>query len=219
MFTVVIPTMWRADELYKTIDTLNNSDIIDEIIIINNNRHKRIDLDKVSLSDKFKIITPHDNLFVGESWNLGVRYAKNELVCLLNDDIILRNDVGFRAVLNYGFKECSIIGLGSWAIVDSLAETNDTITIYESKYMDYGYGVCMFFNKSDYTIIPPELKLSYTDNYLYVMMPKKTGRKALNMVWKLVGRFSTTVCDFRDKFNSKEASEEYRVFCERTGTQ
>ena len=83
--SVIIPTLQKnLSFLINLLSTLERDTSVDEIIVIDNSlrglNYK---------SSKLKLIIPEENLFVNPSWNLGVKEAKNELVALLNDDIII----------------------------------------------------------------------------------------------------------------------------------
>lgn len=85
MISVIIPTLQKAqDILIKLINSLDCDKSVSEIIVIDNSL-KGLEHN----SKKLKVIIPSENLFVNPSWNLGVKEAKNELVALLNDDIII----------------------------------------------------------------------------------------------------------------------------------
>ena len=83
--SVIIPTLQKnLSFLINLLSTLERDTSVDEIIVIDNSlrglNYK---------SSKLRLIIPEENLFVNPSWNLGVKEAKNELVALLNDDIII----------------------------------------------------------------------------------------------------------------------------------
>ena len=84
MFSVVIPTLWKSDKIFKLLDDLENCPLINDIVLINNTPEFAPDIEKYN---KINLYTPKENLYVNPSWNLGVGLAKNELVCLINDDV------------------------------------------------------------------------------------------------------------------------------------
>ena len=86
--SVVIPTLERdVETLNNLVSTLVNDAMVDEILIIDNS------LQNYSFNnEKVRVIVPQENLFVNPSWNLGVREARNEYVCLANDDIRIPNN-------------------------------------------------------------------------------------------------------------------------------
>ena len=69
MYTVIIPTMWvNVTLLEKMICIYNQSNYINEIIIIDNNPIDKIKLD----FKKVKILTKNKNIYVNPAWNWGV---------------------------------------------------------------------------------------------------------------------------------------------------
>ena len=86
--SVIIPT------LQKSVETLNNlvkelvtDESVKEILIIDNSLKGY----KFN-SEKVRVIIPKENLFVNPSWNLGVKEAKYEYICIANDDIKIGNN-------------------------------------------------------------------------------------------------------------------------------
>ena len=74
MFSVIIPTMWRSMRLLGMLHRLYNSDDVDEIILIDNDKDSRFSFE----NKKIKILEQDENIFVNPAWNLGVKEAKNE---------------------------------------------------------------------------------------------------------------------------------------------
>ena len=86
--SVVIPTILANKKvLEKLLTTLEADIFVDEIILINNTKKTF-----AFKSNKIKLINPKENLFVNESWNVGIKIAKNNFCAILNDDLILSND-------------------------------------------------------------------------------------------------------------------------------
>ena len=78
-----MPTLWRAREIYNSIDNfkkVTNKNV--ELILIDNKNSNFVDTDP-----RITVIKCSKNIFVNPAWNLGVKLAKNEYICLLNDDI------------------------------------------------------------------------------------------------------------------------------------
>ena len=85
MLTIIIPTLQKnTNALNNLLSTLDSDNKVGEIIVIDNSL-KGI----VFKSEKIKIITPKENLYVNPSWNLGVKNAKYNKIGLLNDDIAI----------------------------------------------------------------------------------------------------------------------------------
>ena len=169
--TVVIPTLQKCKNiLVKLIDHLDKDDSVTEIIIIDNSlsgfNHS---------SPKVIVITPNENIYVNPAWNLGVKKAKNEIVALLNDDIILPENF-CRDVIACMNKDMGIIGVNQFFIQElpqkyHLPEAN-TIILEKANYMDNYYGIAMFFYKSNYVPIPEEIKIVYGDSWIFTRCEK-----------------------------------------------
>jgi hypothetical protein len=53
-FSVIIPTMWCSDLIFKLLDVLNDNDMVGEIILIDNDKSKRPS--QINSTKKLKII-------------------------------------------------------------------------------------------------------------------------------------------------------------------
>lgn len=173
MISVIIPTLQKNKELlYSLIDNLDYDNSVGEIIIIDNSL-KGIEY----LSEKVRVITPKENLFVNPSWNLGVREAKYDIIALLNDDIVLCDNF-CSAVVSKMKPDMGIIGFNSedYMIVcnkfDYKPQKNE-LSFEPIKYMDKYFGIVMFFYRAAYTPIPNEMKVTYGDNWLLHHARKK----------------------------------------------
>ncbi len=166
MFSVVIPTCWFAEEIFESIKQLEECTLVDDIIIIDNNVNNT---PYFLHNEKLRIFPQYKNIFVGESWNTGVRLARNNKICLLNDDIILNDNV-FELVDNSNF-DYGIIGLDQSSICKTPIKINPSLSLADDILV--GFGCCIFLNKNNYVPIPKELKVLYTDNFLFDKMLAK----------------------------------------------
>lgn len=180
--SVVIPTLWMCDDFKQSCDELNNNPDVGEVIVIDNNYQKRkivfskygspiplpgilsINNDPITISQfgKFKVLTPPKNLYVTEPWNKGASMASEEIICILNDDVIV-DPVIFSLIPNLLTEETGIIGIASTCFGN--ITTKPILTHVEKQ--PYGFGCCMFMKKARYTPIPETLKIYYNDNYLF----------------------------------------------------
>lgn len=154
-FSVIVPTMWKCDKFPQFVDSLCHSHLIDEIIIINNDGTKT---PKHEFHSKIIFIDLPSNIFVNPAWNLGVQFCKNNLICLMNDDI--QFDVSVFHFLNDRINEdMGVIGL-------DITMENLPYQLKEIRTRPHGFGSLMFFHKKSYTKIPRELKFFYGDDWL-----------------------------------------------------
>lgn len=171
MFSIIIPTMQKDVEiLNKLIFELDNSSLVDEILIIDNSTKGFL-----SNSKKVRVIVPKENLFVNPAWNLGVREAKNEIVGIFNDDILLPLNF-IEEVNNFIQKtpDFGIIGLDSNYMRNyekkdfETYPNNSKLTFRPFKktiYTEY-FGSAFFIKKENYYEIPKNIKVWCGDNYL-----------------------------------------------------
>jgi hypothetical protein len=130
------------------------------------------------LEPEITILIPKENLFVNKSWNIGVQIAKNDIVCLLNDDIeinfqTIKNNI--EAINNLDF---GIIGFDANKNLGT--ERNDDTDRFEFKEAEcryLGFGCMMFIRKENYIKIDERLRIFFGDDLLYWWNRDKNGRK------------------------------------------
>ena len=78
-----MPTIWKAEEIYKSIEQFKRvKDKNVELIIVDNTHSDFYDSDP-----RITVVKCSKNIFVNPAWNIGARLARNKYICLLNDDI------------------------------------------------------------------------------------------------------------------------------------
>lgn len=164
MFSIVIPTMWRSQKIEKLLQDLNQSDFVNEIIIIDNDtKSKSIELSQFS---KLRYFPQVSNIFVNPAWNLGVLYAQNELIAICNDDINFDVD----SVLNQVLENQNDLGvIGCRLLDDKNPNKKIKLNTYREKSratVVHSFGVLMFVKKSKWIDIPNDLKIYYGDNWI-----------------------------------------------------
>jgi len=147
MISIIIPTMWFSDCLDNMVKKYDKIDEITEIIIIDNNVDGRRELQ----SDKITFLTTGVNLYVNPAWNWGVREAKEDIIIIANDDIIVADGV----IENLDLKRGEILG----------ADMNKGL---------WGFGTFMVMYKDEYLKIPEEMKIWFGDN---LQLQNKTLRQ------------------------------------------
>lgn len=168
-FSVVIPTMWKSEKLKVMLDFYQKSNLVKEIIIIDNNSKEKFDLSKFS---KIKYYTENKNLFVNPSWNVGYTFSNYELL-LANDDVIVHD---LDKILSLILKsDYDIVG------IDLKSKDNDELQIVDLPELDetkplgntfYGFGCFMYVK--NYQYIPQDIKIWYGDDFL-LQNSKKRG--------------------------------------------
>lgn len=166
MISIVIPTMQkRLDILENLIKTLEADEVVGEIIVINN-AVKPLEFSY----PKMRVITPESNIYVNPAWNLGTKEGVNEYIGLLNDDIIIADNF-CSSLLNVLPENFGVIGYTKESIIsvekgEQKPEKTDII-LEKSSFIDFGFGICMFFKKENYPIIPENMKIMYGDCWIF----------------------------------------------------
>lgn len=195
--SVIIPT------LQKDIETLNNlvsrlvvDDVVKEVLIIDNS------LKGYSFeNEKVRVIIPKENLFVNPSWNLGVREAQNEYICLANDDIGIPNNFCTKVLENFS-DNFGIVGMNNADVINTRNKNNEVVIQIDNEKLENSkdisfkpitfrpdsFGIVMFFKKENYAKIPEDLKIFYGDDWVIYQARKKgkynqvcTGQKIYHL--------------------------------------
>jgi len=204
MITFVIPTLWKSNRIYDTIASIEgckNQDV--ELIIFDNTNS-----DYRSDDHRIKIIKNETNIFVNPAWNLGVSMAKNDYVCLLNDDISFNVNCllsNFEDLINTD-PNFGIIGLNKLNfMVDDYNLDSDKLSLSGLDCRTFGFGCMMIFKKENYVEIPECFKVFFGDDYLYFYNKDLFGRKIYKIEnFKTPGEISVTSKEFEDDHMQQE---------------
>lgn len=159
-FTVIIPTLQRSDRLEALIENCDRSELVQEILVINNVRSPL----SVSAA-KLRVLQQDENIFVNPAWNLGAREAKGDLLAIINDDLSLSEEAFAHAakVLDRGLF--SVVGPdrstfegGSGGSISHRLARHDATTWY--------FGTFMCLRKADYVPIPEEMRIWGGDDWI-----------------------------------------------------
>jgi GT2 family glycosyltransferase len=199
-FSVIVPTMWMANDYFlQMLKFMVGNDAVGEIIIIDNNSKDRPTDDNLT-NEKVKILDFGKNLFFNKSMNVGVENSKFELICLLNDDVIF--DPAIFSSLAGAFKSEQFpresVGMiyPHPAFFNRMEENIELIQKLEMvpchETID-GYGCCMFVHKNNYKPIPEELVHHFGDVWFHKNqeMNGKTNFWLYNWVVMTVMRVTT----------------------------
>ena len=153
--TVIIPTLWRGGFLDKMVVELNDSDIVDEIIIIDNHPSRGHDF---TLSKVVRVKTK-ENLYVNGSWNYGASLSKNNKIMLLSDDVWF--DINKLPLILDGLEQGCVIGpsKNAW-------HNKDNFAITKLPQRPHSWGTVIFVRKDDWTDIPSELRIWFGDDWI-----------------------------------------------------
>lgn len=155
-----------------------------ELILIDNGRKFR----RVS-DPRLTLVRAGQNLLVNPSWNLGVALARNDVVCLLNDDLVV--DLDFLLTAWTSLKprgEWGVVGLGNCEVSGLDIEPVDV--------RHAGFGCMLLARKSAWQPIPSCIKVFYGDDWLF-WRARVSGKQ--NYAFHglgVSGRMSLTSSDF-----------------------
>lgn len=177
MISIVIPTLFCVDRLYKTLVELSMLEVVGEIILIDNTKNTK----KIKL-DKLVHLCQGENIYVNEAWNLGVSVSKYQKICLLNDDIWF--DWNFFNLIEPQINsDKGFIGMHP----DNYQDWQDTDIFYDGGFRfispkldgktkngerPINWGTCIFFDKSNWDQIPNNLKIWAGDDWLFYRSKK-----------------------------------------------
>lgn len=169
-FSVIIPTMWRAQDVFHiALRNLIRHPMVDDIIIIDND-HSNNPGWAFLKDDKVRVLVQQENIGVNPAWNLGVSLAKNEMLCISNDDIYF--DVRLFEKITPRIKEENS---GAYGIITGEAIFNQPpSTDYSIDFKQWVpgdiihcFGQLFFMKKSDWVHIPEELKIFFGDDFVF----------------------------------------------------
>jgi GT2 family glycosyltransferase len=130
---------------------LKKSKLIDEIIIIDNKPDHDTYKALAELYPQVSFYLPTQNLGVSVSWDLGIKLAKNNIVCVSNNDIELIVDNWDEKILEEWSQYENALAFCPWPANDA----TEDLSHIESPYNGLN-GSCFFVDK---------LGLQLTDNY------------------------------------------------------
>lgn len=206
MFSVIIPTMWYANAyLEKLLRNLQQSDLVGEIIIIDNNW---LCEDKVNIDfSKAIVLSMPKNIYVNEAWNIGVSIAKYDNICISNDDLVW--DVDCLSIVANNLVN-KVIGMSTSNYNMDLPKGDLIVTKINERI--WGWGCCIFLNKSNWVDIPKDLKIACGDDWI-INHNNAYAIEGVNIEFENVSRtsirkeFHTIQQNDIDCFNSKYKSE------------
>jgi len=167
MFSVVIPTMWRYLPFRQFLFDLMRFSLVDDIVIIDNDPARNL-LKEVELPSTVRVLTKGHNIFCNPAWNWGVQEAKNDKICLLNDDMIFDLRV-FNHVNRVLSVRNSLVGMSACDPVNGQTPvtTGEIELVQWSGQNTFGFGQLVFVHRDMWLPIPEQLQLYYGDNWIF----------------------------------------------------
>lgn len=162
MFTVIIPTMWRGEQLSQMLKPVHDHPLVGEILLINNQRDQTPDWYANGDWNKINQYAPESNIGVNPAWNIGVENARFDKILLLSDDVLFTT-----SLLDYMHPLITEeVGCFGPYVVNTPAK--GPYTIEPCLRIRGQYGCCLFIHKSNYKPIPKEFLIYYGDNYIHM---------------------------------------------------
>lgn len=172
MYSIVIPTMWKQHlgRFREVLVDLNNSSLVNEIILIDNDSSScptemLTDLSKLQYNKQI------ENIYVNPAWNLGVDISTSEYVMILNDDVWCNPSIPhiLTAHQSHADKENGIYGLSTSCFLceDMITDVHNTeIQVVNTEGRGTGWGCLFMFKRDRWTPIPNELKVWFGDDFI-----------------------------------------------------
>jgi FkbM family methyltransferase len=168
LYSVVVPTMWKANNTFiPFLCELVRHPRVGEIILINNDNTKTPN-DSVLNHSKIRHYDFEKNIYVNPAWNFGVTVSSNNKLCIVNDDLAFDTKL-FDAVEEFIKPEHGVIGLCPGISQFNQPPYSDgSITIKEwAGEHTYGFGCLMFIHKDSWNAIPKGLDIYFGDNFIF----------------------------------------------------
>jgi hypothetical protein len=181
MFSVIIPTMWRSNELMKSLPLLDRCPVVGEILLINNDVAKTPEWFKTTNWVKVKVFNPPSNIFVNPAFNLGISQCHYDKLCLLQVDILFDTTI-LNLLYNVVTPDRGCIGFDSKFLVMQLADQLSPIPIREisliplkerEKEKLFGYAFILFLHKSNFIPIDEDMKIHLGECWISYTHEKK----------------------------------------------
>jgi FkbM family methyltransferase len=169
MFSVVTLTMWRAPEVFqRALDGYIAHNLVEEVILINNDVSKTPDWSQLR-HPKVKIFNQRENIKVNPGWNLGVTLAKNDKLCIANDDIEFDIRL-FDKIYGRVIPELGAHGIITGEAHFNQPPTTDGSISFKRWYpgdIIHCFGQLMFVHKANWIPIRPELEIYFGDDTIF----------------------------------------------------
>ena len=162
MFSIIIPTMWRSNLTMKLLSELQESHLVNEIVLIDNDPTKTPDLSGLT---KIKYLTKGHNIYVNPAWNWGVAQASNELIGICNDDLTFNVNATLDLVSKNQHK-LGCFGMHKLNFKEDADAFSFIKTDENQRPTGEGFGCLMFLKKSNWIEIPNNLKIWFGDDWI-----------------------------------------------------
>lgn len=204
MISVIVPTMWLANDINIMLPYLNDHPLIGEIMIIDNDPTKKNEA-TCSLS-KVTYVTFGKNIFPVPSWNYGYKNAKYDKLFIINDDVSFNISI-IDAIYDHITPENGTITIDSKSVRRPILSLNsehkwienvskDQITLEPCDRLLHKAAVMIGIHKDSYELIPEELLIHFNDYFLFKICILRKKQNLSIMGANAYTDMSTTVSKF-----------------------
>lgn len=186
MFTVIVPTMWKGEELAMALPLIDSCEAVGEIIIINNLANATPLWFTSFPWHKVRTYTPPSNIFVNPAFNVGVSLSKFDQIALLQDDVLF-NPIIFNHVTPVLTNNVGVLGCDGKCII--VYPERSQLTAVPPRNIQVepvpmpllpGYAVLMMLHKDNWHPIDETLKIHLGEEWI-VQWHLKLGKTPLIM--------------------------------------
>ena len=167
MISIVVPTMWRYEPFLDFAQYLVRMDVVTELIIINNDNTKTPQ-NPILKHPKVRMLDFGKNIFVNPAWNMGVSAAREDIVCILNDDIQFDLKLLYK-IADFIQPNMGAIGLMTGYVTHGQVPiTTGKIELFPFEGQNcIGFGELMFIHKNAWVDIPEGMNIGMGDVFIF----------------------------------------------------
>jgi len=215
MISVIIPTMWKANEINIMLPHLNDHPLIGEIILIDNEPSQKNET-TCALS-KVNYVTFGKNIFPVPSWNYGYKNAKFDKLFIINDDVLFSiaivdtiydaiNDQNGTITIDHKSVKQPLLSLnGKHEWISKI--TSEKIKLSPCDRLRHKSAVILGIHKNSYEFIPEELLIHFNDYFLFKICEMRNKQ---NMT--IFGAEAHTEMSKTVKYYSEITKNEQRIY-------
>lgn len=214
---LVIPTMWCDENIISHLEKYCSYKNIQKIYLIDNKKSNR-PTNNIFKHSKIHVISPHYNIYVNPAWNEGYFKSKSDIICLLNDDIFVEEEI-FDYISEVDMVNIDIIGsylkgtIDNYHIDSNHYDNTELIKLNLNKNLpiggqSYAFGICMFIKRSSYKVIPSLYKIWYGDDYLVANCEQVYALKTN----KIHGKISKTIVTYSKELSKRINLDTYNAY-------
>lgn len=204
MISVIVPTMWKANDINVMMPFLNDHPLIGEIMIIDND--PIVKNEKTCSHSKVNYVTFGKNIFPVPSWNYGYKNAKYDKLFIINDDVSFSISIVDAIYDAINESNGTITADAKTVKQPMLSLNNDHAWILQKKPKDIKLDRCLKLkhraavmigiHRNNYEFIPEELLIHFNDYFLFKICALRQKQNLSISGGQIHTNMSTTVKKF-----------------------